>query len=75
MAGRVVKPAEPAWYPQPLRVKAARTVRHFETRTASQEAQISLLSKNGYTDGQLVEHNDKLNRYRKELHDRKQPMP
>ena len=30
---------------------------------------------NGYTDGQLVEHNDKLNRYRKELHDRKQPMP
>jgi hypothetical protein len=49
--------------------------RHFETRIASQEAQISLLSKNGYTDGQLVEHNDKLNRYRKELHDRKQPMP
>src|SRR4030095_3852760 len=30
---------------------------------------------NGYTDGQLVEYNDKLNRYRKELHDRKQPMP
>jgi hypothetical protein len=56
-------------------VKAARTVRHFETRTASQEAQIRLFWKNGYTDGQLVEYNDKLNRYRKELHDRKQPMP
>ena len=49
--------------------------RHFETRIASQEAQISLLSKNGYTEWQLVEHNDKLNRYRKELHDRKQPRP
>jgi hypothetical protein len=49
--------------------------RHFETRTTSQEAQISLFWKNGYTDGQLVEYTDKLNRYRKELHDRKQPMP
>ena len=33
----------------------------LETRIASQ-AQISLLRKNGYTDGQLVEYNDKLNR-------------
>jgi len=47
----------------------------LETRIASQEAQISLLRKNGYTDGQLVEYNDKLNRYRQELHDLKQPMP
>ncbi|PYL47650.1 MAG: hypothetical protein DMF40_07565 [Verrucomicrobia bacterium] len=46
----------------------------LETRIASQ-AQISLLRKNGYTDGQLVEYNDKLNRYRQELHDLKQPMP
>jgi hypothetical protein len=49
--------------------------RHFETRTASQKVHIRLFWKNGYTDGQLVEYNDKLNRYRKELHDRKQPMP
>src|SRR5205823_2964127 len=47
----------------------------LETRIASQEAQISLLRKNGYTEGQLVEYNDKLNRYRQELHDLKQPMP
>jgi len=75
MAGRVVKTCRAGVASQPLRVKAARTVRHFETRTASQEAQIRLFWKNGYTDGQLVEYNDKLNRYRKELHDRKQPMP
>ena len=47
----------------------------LETRIASQEAQISRLRKNGYTDGQLVEYNDKLNRYRQELHNLKQPMP
>jgi hypothetical protein len=47
----------------------------LETRIASQEAQISLLRKNGYTEGQLVEYNGKLNRYRQELHDLKQPMP
>jgi len=47
----------------------------LETRIASQEGQISFLRKNGYTDGQLVEYNDKLNRYRQELHDLKQPMP
>lgn len=47
----------------------------LETRIASQEVQISLLRKNGYTEGQLVEYNDKLNRYRQELHALKQPMP
>jgi hypothetical protein len=47
----------------------------LETQIASQEARISLLRKNGYTDGQLVEYNDKLNRYRQQLHDLKQPMP
>jgi hypothetical protein len=70
MAGRVVKPAELAWHPQPLRVRSGSC---FEM--SDQEAQIRLFWKNGYTDGQLVEYNDKLNRYRKEVHDRKQPMP
>ena len=47
----------------------------LETGIASQEAEISLLRKSGYTKGQLVEYDDKLNRYRRELHDLKQPMP
>jgi len=51
MTGGVVKPAEPAWHPQPLRVKAARTVPTFRNTNRFSEAQISLLSKNGYTMG------------------------
>jgi hypothetical protein len=47
----------------------------LETRIASQEAQITLLRKNGYSEGQLVEYNDKLNRSRQELYDLKRPMP
>jgi len=75
MTGGVVKPAEPAWHPQPLRVKAARTVPTFRnTNRFSGSPDQPFVEKRIY-DGQLVEHNDKLNRYRKELHDRKQPMP
>ena len=48
---------------------------NLEQRIASQEAQISLLRRNGYTDGQLVDYNEKLNRYRQQLHDLKQPVP
>ena len=48
---------------------------NLETRIASQEAQINLLRRNGYTEPQLVEYNEKLNRYRQQLHDLKQPMP
>ena len=47
----------------------------LETQIASEEARIDLLRRKGYTEGQLVEYNDKLNRYRQELHDLKQPMP
>jgi hypothetical protein len=48
---------------------------NLETRIASQEAQINLLRRNGYTEAQLVEYNEKLNRYRQQLHDLKPPMP
>jgi hypothetical protein len=48
---------------------------NLETRIASQEAQINLLRRNGYSEAQLLEYNEKLNRYRQQLHDLKQPMP
>jgi hypothetical protein len=47
----------------------------LETKIASQEAHLNLLRRNGYTEGQLIEYNEKLNRYRQQLHDLKQPLP
>ena len=47
----------------------------LETQIASEEAHINLLRRNGYTEGQLVKYNEKLNRYRQQLHDLKQPLP
>jgi hypothetical protein len=48
---------------------------NLEQRIASQEAHISLLRRNGYTEAQLVDYNEKVNRNRQQLHDLKQPMP
>ena len=47
----------------------------LETRIASQEAHIFLLRRNGYSDSQLLEYNEKLERDREQLHDLKLPLP
>lgn len=47
----------------------------LETRIVSQEAYIGRLRANGYNESQLVEHNEKLNRYQEQLRTLKQPLP
>ena len=58
--GRVVEDPKPAWHPQPLQVEAARTVRHLRNTMV-------FVGKMDIYNGQLVERERQLNRYRKEL--------